>query len=135
MGYVSTMGPHLAQATNAPSSNPGKKYMGGYEIASYVLGQAVPQISDYNHGFDATLSTRTRLLTETLDRWMEFLHNYGMYEHEVSREDHATFRTIKKLRSRPREFRSSPYKITRATVGKSKSFEDVPVRSGLPLIQ
>ena len=94
------------------------KYMGGNEIATYIFEHGVPRLFDSNYGFDVTPSTRTKLLIQTLDWWMEFIRNYVMYEHGVTREeDYATFGKIKKLRSRPSEFRSSPYKTTTATPG------------------
>tara|TARA_B100000497_G_scaffold90255_1_gene100674 strand:- start:77 stop:958 length:882 start_codon:yes stop_codon:yes gene_type:complete len=95
-----------------------EKYMGGREIATYIFEHGVPQMFDANQGFDVTSSTLTKLLIQTLDWWMEFIRNYVMYEHGVTREeDYATFGKIKKLRSRPSEFRSSPYKTTTATPG------------------
>ena len=85
--------------------------MGDNEIASYVFEHEVPRIVDYNLRFDATPSTRRKLLIEALDVWIQCIHNYAMYAHKVPRYGHATFGQIKKLRRRPSEFRSALYKI------------------------
>ena len=83
------------------------KCMGDNEIASYVFEHEVPRIVDYNLRFDATPSTRRKLLIEALDVWIQCIHNYVMYAHKVLRYGHATFGKIKKLRRRPSEFRSA----------------------------
>ena len=87
-----------------------EKYMGSYELATYIFEHGVPRIFDYNDVFGTTSMQRTKMLVQTLDWWMEFIHNYVLYEHV-----HASFGKTKKLRSRPNGFRAARYKRTRTS--------------------
>ena len=85
-----------------------EKYMGSYEIASYIFEHGVPRI--FNRYYVCTQTEMARMLIQTLDWWMNFIHNYLLYEHVQ-----ATFGKSKNLRSRPNGFRTARYKITKTS--------------------
>ena len=91
-----------------------EKYMGGHDLATYIFESGVPQILDFKNVTEANSLNKKALLVEVLDWWLEFCHNFMIHEHQDSHRDYITFGKAKKLRSRPIEFKSAPYKRMRA---------------------